>query len=179
AGGLPQRPCGRCGVSVYRKSPNVVYAVVQTDKTTITVQGQAQKPGGDADTGGVFRSEDRGKTWAKLNDLCPRPFYYGQIRVDPSDENRVYVLGISFHVSTDGGKTSATAGGRGGPHPDHHALWVDPKDSKHLVLGNDGGLYFSKDRGQTWEAVRNLVLGQFYGIAVDMRSPYRVYGGLQ
>jgi photosystem II stability/assembly factor-like uncharacterized protein len=179
AGGLPQRPCGRCGVSVSRKSPDVVYAVVQTDKTNVTVRGQDAKAGGDPDTGGVFRSEDRGKTWTKLNDLCPRPFYYGQIRVDPSDDNRVYVLGINFHLSNDGGKTFTTAGGRGGAHPDHHALWIDPKDSKHLVLGNDGGLYFSKDRAQTWEAVRNLPIGQFYGIAVDMRTPYRVYGGLQ
>ena len=64
-------------------------------------------------------------------------------------------------------------------HADHHALWIDPKDSKHLILGNDGGLYFSKDKGVEWEAIRNLPIGQFYGVAVDMRKPFHVYGGLQ
>ena len=74
------------------------------------------------DAGGVFRSDDKGKTWKKLNDIVPRPFYYGQIRVDPTDDQRVYVLGVGFYTSTDGGKTFATGGMRGA-HSDHHALW--------------------------------------------------------
>jgi photosystem II stability/assembly factor-like uncharacterized protein len=179
--GLPDRPFGRCGVSVYRKDPKVVYAVVQTDKTDgpMDNRGQAAKTNaGDIDKGGVFRSDDKGKTWKKLNDLCPRPFYYGQIRVDPNDDKRIYVLGIAFHVSDDGGKTFASAGVRG-VHGDHHALWIDPKDSNHLVLGNDGGLYLSKDKGKARDAIRGLCIAQFYGVAADMSKPFRVYGGLQ
>src|SRR5262249_32478471 len=83
AGGLPQRPLGRCGLAVYRKDPKVVYAVVRTDRTNLGVRGQEAKDDADPDTGGVFRSDDRGATWKKVNSLCPRPFYYGQIRVDP------------------------------------------------------------------------------------------------
>jgi photosystem II stability/assembly factor-like uncharacterized protein len=177
--GLPSRTYGRCGLAIYRKNPNIVYAVVQTDRTNISIRGQTGRSNGDVETGGIFRSEDRGKSWKKLNDLCPRPFYYGQIRIDPASDRRIYVLGISFHVSDDGGRTFPTTFGARGVHPDHHALWINPRDPNHLVLGNDGGLYFSKDRGRTWEAVRNLPIGQFYGVAVDMSQPYRVYGGLQ
>lgn len=177
--GLPDRPLGRCGFAVYRKDPNIVYAVIQTDRTSLAPGGQPAKENADIDTGGVFRSEDKGKTWKKLNNLCPRPFYYGQIRVDPADDQRVYILGIALHVSDDGGKSFPQQLTARGVHPDHHALWINPTDPKHLILGNDGGLYFSKDRGQTWEPVRNLPIGQFYGVAADMRQPYHVYGGLQ
>jgi photosystem II stability/assembly factor-like uncharacterized protein len=178
--GLPDRPYGRCGLSVYRKDPNVVYAVVQTDRTAGPTdnRGQVAKANTeDVEKGGVFRSDDKGKTWKKINDLVPRPFYYGQIRIDPNDDQRIYVLGVAFHVSTDGGKTFAT--GARGTHADHHALWINPKDSGHMILGNDGGVYFSRNQGRTWEAQRGMAIGQFYAVAVDMRKPYRVYGGLQ
>jgi photosystem II stability/assembly factor-like uncharacterized protein len=177
-GGLPERPIGRCGVCVYPKDPRVVYAVVQTDKTNISPLGQPPKTGIDASTGGVFRSEDRGKTWTKLNDLVPRPFYYGQVRVDPSSDRRVYVLGVSLYASADGGVTFAAQRPMG-VHPDQHALWVNPKNPDHLVLGNDGGLFVSTDRGKSYEPKRGLVIAQFYGVAADTRTPYRVYGGLQ
>jgi photosystem II stability/assembly factor-like uncharacterized protein len=187
--GLPEKVSyGRCGLAVSHKNPNVVFAVVQTSETAgaFGPVGQAPtpvrkdgKPGtpGKVEIGGVFRSEDKGKTWKKVNDLVPRPFYYGQIRVDPSDENTVYVLGVMLSQSSDGGKSFALIGRT--MHPDHHALWINPKDGKHLIVGNDGGLYSSKDRGQTFVAHRGLVLSQFYGVAVDNRTPYRVYGGLQ
>ncbi|HVL14582.1 MAG TPA: hypothetical protein VM529_18560, partial [Gemmata sp.] len=165
----------------------VVFAVVHTSETAgqFTNAGQpATKAGKDGkavpgrvETGGIFRSADGGETWQKVNDLVPRPFYYGQIRTDPTDEKFLYVLGVAFHASRDGGKTFSSA-----PlsiHPDHHALWVNPKDAGHLILGNDGGLYVSKDRGRTWEPKRGLVISQFYGVAADTRTPYRVYGGLQ
>ena len=176
--GLPDRPIGRCGIGIYRKDPNIVYAVIQTDKTALTTTGQAPKPGDDTAIGGVFRSDDKGKTWKKLNDLVPRPFYYGQVRVDPTDDQRLYVLGVSYYTSNDGGITFAPQG-RTGVHPDHHALWINPGNPDHLILGNDGGLYVSKDRGKTYDAIRTLVISQFYGVAVDSRTPYRVYGGLQ
>ncbi len=178
--GLPNGSYGRCGISVYRKNPKVVYAVIQTDKTTGLTDntGQVQKPNeGDIDKGGIFRSEDKGKTWKKLNDLVPRPFYYGQIRVDPSDDKRIYVLGVAFHVSNDGGTTFANP--QTGMHPDHHAMWINPSDSNHAIVGNDGGLYITKDRGKIWTAQRGLSIAQFYGVAVDTRTAYRVYGGLQ
>ncbi len=179
--GLPEGQIGRCGLDIYRRDPRVVYAVVQSEKTRAareTEFGQPQKPNNDAATGGVFRSDDRGETWVKLNDLCPRAFYFSQIRLDPSDERRVYVAGITLHGSRDGGKTFQNTAGTG-THADHHALWINPKDSDHLVLGNDGGLYFSFDRGLHWDHQNKMPIGQFYGVAVDMSKPYWVYGGLQ
>jgi photosystem II stability/assembly factor-like uncharacterized protein len=180
--GLPKGLYGRCGIDVCRKDPRILFAVIQTGKTSLareTEFGQAAHMGGFVETGGVFRSEDRGKTWTKLNDLCPRPFYFSQIRVDPNDDQRVYVLGIALHVSTDGGRTFEAENHAKSAHGDHHALWIDPRDSDHMVMGNDGGLYFSHDRGSTWEHLRNMPAAQFYGVAVDMRKPYRVYGGTQ
>ncbi|MBI3409260.1 MAG: hypothetical protein HY040_13010 [Planctomycetes bacterium] len=177
--GLPNRPFGRCGISIFRNDPRVVYAVVQTDKTVASVQAQGPNKKLELDAGGIFRSDDRGETWTHVNSLCPRPFYFGQIRVDPNFDQRVYVLGIPMLLSTDGGKRFGENNVAKGTHVDYHALWIDPKDSNHLVLGSDGGLYFSWDKSATWEHLNNLPVGQFYAIGVDMRNSYRVYGGLQ
>lgn len=179
AKGLPTNLYGRCGVSVYRKNPNIVYAVVQTDKTTATVSGQAPNQKLDLAAGGIFRSDDKGETWRQVNSLVPRPFYYGQIRVDPSDDLRIYVLGIQFHMSNDGGKSFTKENFARGTHVDYHALWINPTAPNHLVLGCDGGLNYSFDRGLTWEHLKNLPISQFYAIGVDSRTPYRIYGGLQ
>jgi photosystem II stability/assembly factor-like uncharacterized protein len=178
-GGLPGRLLGRCGFSIFRKNPNIIYAVVQTDRTSVTTKGQAANEKLDLEAGGVFRSDDKGRTWRHLNSLVPRPFYYGQIRVDPNDEQRLYVLGISFHVSVDGGRSFLDGNRAKGTHSDYHALWINPRDSHHLILGCDGGLNYSYDKGRTWEHLKNLPVAQFYAIGVDMRKPYRVYGGLQ
>jgi len=129
------------------------------------------------ETGGVFRSDDRGTTWKRINSLNPRPFYYSQVRVDPSDESRLWVLGIDLHHSVDGGKTFEVTGRR--VHSDHHAMWIDPRDGDHVVLGGDGGLYVTWDDSTTWEHLDRIPLAQFYAIAVDRSTPYRVYGGLQ
>src|SRR5262249_39745336 len=106
------------------------------------------------------------------------PFYFGQLRIDPNDAQRIYVLGVTLHISQDGGKTFRNRGAPG-VHADHHALWIDPRDSDHLVLGGDGGINFSYDRGAHWQHLRNLPIGQFYAVGVDLRKPYHVYGGLQ
>src|SRR5262249_1202854 len=135
AGGLPEKVgYGRCGLSVYKKDPNVVFAIVHTSDTANQQINTGQPPSkvdkdgnialGKAETGGVFRSDDKGKTWKKVNDIVPRPFYYGQIRIDPSDDLRVYVLGVSLQMSADGGKTFPAFGRT--IHPDHHAMWVNP-----------------------------------------------------
>jgi photosystem II stability/assembly factor-like uncharacterized protein len=194
--GLPARPLGRCGVCFSRSHPNIVYAVVQTDLTSATTLGQppnlktlrilkeASKKSKieerplTPDDGGIFRSEDGGRTWQQVNSLVPRPFYYGQVRVDPQNPQRVYVLGVDLYVSEDGGRTFREKAAPG-THADHHALWIDPRDPQHLILGGDGGLFFSYDRGQHWEHLLNLPLAQFYALAVDQRRPYRIYGGLQ
>jgi photosystem II stability/assembly factor-like uncharacterized protein len=129
------------------------------------------------ESGGVFRSEDRGTTWTRINSLNPRPFYYSQIRVNPLDERELWVLGISLHHSDDGGAEFGTRGR--GVHPDHHAMWIDPRDPEHVILGNDGGLYVTWDDGATWDHLDVLPICQFYNVAVDTRTPYHVYGGLQ
>lgn len=181
--GLPQRQFGRIGLAIYRKDPRVLYAVVQSDQTDLSrLFGQGAtprgKPVGPVNTGGIFRSGDRGETWVKVNDLVPRPFYFGKIRIDPTNDRRVWVLGIPLFFSRDGGRSF---GYGAGPtvHVDHHALWVNPADSNHLVLGNDGGLYYSRSQGVKWMMAANLPIAQFYSVAVDRRTPYRVYGGLQ
>ena len=137
-----------------------------------------QGPGGN-DTGGVFKSTDKGETWIRVNSYNPRPFYFSTIRVDPNDDNTVYVLGVDLHRSTDGGKTFSAEGINEGLHSDQHDMWIDPKNSKHLLMGCDGGFYVSYDRGANWEHLNRMALGQFYHICVDNRRPYRVYGGLQ
>lgn len=177
--GLPDRPLGRCGLDVSRSDPKQLYAVIPTDRTNIRlVAGQPAKAGNVTETGGIFRSRDKGDTWEKVNDLCPRPFYFGQVRIDPRDPERVYVLGIPLYATQDGGKTFRQDAGRG-VHVDHHDMWIDPADPAHLVLGNDGGLYYSINRTNSWTHVANMPIGQFYGIGLDNRTPYRIYGGLQ
>lgn len=131
--------------------------------------------------GEIYRSDDSGETWKKVN-RSPAggspAYYYGQIRVDPQDEKRLYVLSVPVLVSSDGGKTFNS---RGAPsvHVDHHAFWINPNNSNHLMLGNDGGFHISYDRAKSWDYVFNLPLAQFYAIGVDMQQPYHVYGGLQ
>jgi photosystem II stability/assembly factor-like uncharacterized protein len=128
--------------------------------------------------GGIYKSTDGGDSWTRINSLNPRPMYFSQIRVDPSDENYVYVLGISMARSTDGGKTFRVSGGRG-VHADQHALWIDPHDGRHMVLGCDGGFYVTYDRMANWDHLNHQAIGQFYHVAVDSRPRYNVYGGLQ
>jgi photosystem II stability/assembly factor-like uncharacterized protein len=179
AQGLPTRPMGRIGLAVWRKDPRLLYAVIQTDRTDIRrIPGQPPGNSGFVETGGIFRSIDKGETWAKVNDLCPRPFYFSKIRIDPTDQQRLYVLGIPLFLSRDGGR-SFTSNGARGVHVDHHDLWINPADPRHLILAGDGGLSYSRDRGARWTGVKNLPIGQFYGIAVDQRTPYRIYGGMQ
>ena len=129
-------------------------------------------------TGGVFKSTDGGESWTRINSLNPRPFYYSQIFVDPSDERYIYVLGIRAYRSRNGGRTFTNDAGRS-LHPDHHVMWINPRNGKHIILGCDGGLNITYDRTRRWEFLNNLPIGQFYDVGVDTRKPYRVYGGMQ
>ncbi len=128
--------------------------------------------------GGVFKSTDGGESWTRVNSLNPRPMYFSQVRVDPSDDKYVYVLGIAIHRSDDGGKSFRGDGGRN-VHSDGHALWIDPRDGRHMIVGVDGGVYVSYDRTNQWDLLNQVAIGQFYHVAVDSKMPYRVYGGLQ
>ncbi len=130
-------------------------------------------------TGGIYKSLDGGDSWTRVNSLNERPFYFSVVRCDPTNENIVYSLGIVLWRSTDGGATFSADGINTGVHADLHDMWINPKDSRHLVIGTDGGLYVSYDRAAHWEFLDHLALGQFYHVAVDTRRPYRIYGGLQ
>jgi photosystem II stability/assembly factor-like uncharacterized protein len=132
----------------------------------------------------IYKSTDKGETWQKVNEKYIDNFYntygyyFGQIRIDPKNENKVYILGVPLMVSEDGGENFKSIGGMG-VHHDHHALWVDPENPNHLINGNDGGLNFSYDEGKTWQKINNMPLGQFYTVTYDMEEPYNIYGGLQ
>ena len=128
--------------------------------------------------GGVYRSEDGGQSWVRVNSLNPRPMYFSQIRVDPSDASKVYVLGVSQYRSEDGGQSFAPTLSRG-VHADGHALWINPRDGRHMLIGSDGGTYVSYDRGANWDHLNHVAIAQFYHVAVSPRRPYYVYGGLQ
>jgi photosystem II stability/assembly factor-like uncharacterized protein len=160
AHGLPTGDTGRIGLDIYRRDPRIVYAIVENKN------------------GGVFRSEDRGETWTKMSDVNPRPSYYSQIRIDPNNDQRIWVMGAPMYYSEDGGRTFRTNWVTR-IHGDFHAMWINPANSDHIVLGSDGGIHISYDRGRTWDFINTLPLGQFYEICYDMRRPYFVYGGLQ
>ncbi|MDE2982341.1 MAG: hypothetical protein OXU74_14210 [Gemmatimonadota bacterium] len=174
--GLPEGDKGRIGLDIYRRDGNVVFALVEADARA-PGQGFGGGAGSDAKNG-VYRSNDRGETWEHLSTTNNRPMYYSQIRVDPNDPERIYLGGSSLFRSSDGGR-NFTPDAAAEVHLDHHALWIDPADSDHLILAGDGGVSISWDRADNWYQLRNLPIGQFYEIGVDMRDPYHVCGGLQ
>src|SRR5262249_7478560 len=157
---------------IYRKDSKIVYAVVQSDAGGLSGIYEVGSKGG-----GVFRSEDKGETWTRMNPLNQRPFYFSQIRVDPTNEQHVYVLGFALHVSEAGGK-AFREDRFGKVHPDCHALSIDPRGPKRLLLGTDGGAYQSFSAGEAWEHLNRMAAGEFYRIAADLSTPYRVAGGL-
>jgi len=164
--GLPGgKLLGRIGIAGSQSNPEVVYAIIES-----------QEPGV------LWRSDDRGKTWKMVcaeQRINNRPFYYSDIRVDPTDENTVYALAGELWVSHDGGRNFSRLGDYWGRFGDNHALWIDPKNPFRLLLGNDGGFFISNDRGQTWRFVNNMPFAQAYHVGVDMAEPYHVMGGFQ
>ncbi len=172
-GGLPPQT-GRIGLDIFPKDPRILYAIVESDYGGTGVNTFDNR----SRSGGVFRTDDGGDTWERMNDFNPRPFYFSKIRVDPGDDQRVYLLGWTLYVSDDGGE-HFRAGGARKPHVDMHALRIDPDDTDDLFMGTDGGLYLSHDRGKTWDFLNHVAVGQFYNVSVDMSDPYRIGGGLQ
>ncbi len=163
--GLPPKPFGRIAMNLAPSNPKKMIAIVE-NKTT-----------------GLYISEDGGESWksqsATMN-VCARPFYFSTIEIDPKDEKRVYRPAFEFAYSDDGGYSFSNASSDGGwVHSDMHALWINPFNTDLMYLGTDGGVYMSIDRGVTWIFQHSLPVGQFYHVAVDNKTPYNVYGGLQ
>jgi photosystem II stability/assembly factor-like uncharacterized protein len=162
AKGLPAKPWGRVAVSVAPSKPNVVYALIESNRSAL------------------FRSDDGGKTWQehdRSNWMVWRPFYFGNLIVDPKNENKLYKPDLVLIMSEDGGKSFSVISQ--GAHGDFHDLWIDPDNTDHLIAGDDGGIWYSYDGGNTWWKGYNLPISQFYHVSVDQADPYHVYGGLQ
>lgn len=164
--GIPAGDKGRIGIAIARSNPNVLIATVEHPTA-----------------GGTYRSEDAGATWRLASRTNPRPMYYSKPYIDPTTDKRVWLLGVQPSKSEDGGTTFETMPNSPtydlGLKDDHHVLWIDPRDTRHLLLGGDGGLHESWDLGITYSRINNFAIAQFYRIAVDNRDPYWVYGGLQ
>jgi len=207
--GLPAaNVSGRVGLAIAASNPKVVYAYY--DNYTCDTQAVAggRNPGGSAATcpiigTEVYRSNDKGATWTLVSGSTPEQrglvqsvgasyaWVFGNIRVDPTDENTIYILGLFVSVSHDGGKTftrfvapqpatpaAGPGGGRGGPGGDNHAMWIDPKDPNFMLSGNDSGFRVTTDGGANWKRAQ-LPTSTFFDIAYDMDKPFRVYGSIQ
>jgi photosystem II stability/assembly factor-like uncharacterized protein len=162
--GLPEVDMGKIGMAMSPANPDVIYAIIEAQR----------------DEGGVFKTTDRGATWEKVSDYTSRsPQYYNELVADPVDVDVVYSMDTWLHRTVDGG-TTWTKVGEKHKHVDNHAMWINPADTDHLVVGCDGGVYFSYDRGATWSFAANLPITQFYRVSVDTSKPfYYVYGGTQ
>ncbi len=162
--GLPEEK-GKMAIAVSRSNPDRVYALIESDS--------------QQEQGGLFVSSDGGKTWkerSKDHRLIQRAWYYTEVFVDPNDEQTVYVLSASALRSIDGGKSWETLSGT---HGDYHDLWINPNDSRNMVIANDGGAAISFNYGKSWSRQDNMPTGQFYRVNVDNQFPYRIYGGQQ
>jgi photosystem II stability/assembly factor-like uncharacterized protein len=160
--GLPAKPWGRVAVAVAPSKPEVVYALVESNRSAL------------------FRSDDGGKTWQerdRSNWMVWRPFYFGNLIVDPKNENKIYKPDLVLIMSEDGGKSFSTISQSA--HGDFHDVWIDPDNTDHLIAGDDGGIWYSYDGGNTWWKGYNLPISQFYHVSVDQADPYHVYGGMQ
>ncbi len=160
--GLPEKPYGRIIVQVAPSRPNVVYSMIESAHSAL------------------FRSDDAGQNWTKLDAsqlMVWRPFYFGNMIVDPKDENKIFKVDLALLLSVNGGKSFS--GVSGSAHGDFHDVWIDPANSNSILAGDDGGLWRSLDGGTRWEHMVNLPVSQFYHVSVDNKDPYRVYGGLQ
>ena len=165
-GGFPTTEKGRIGIAISMSNPDILYALVEA---------RAEEDGSGGS--GLYRSNDAGITWENMNSQNVRPFYYSQVRVDPADPERVYWSSTPVNVSIDGGRSVGQT--TLGLHVDHHAMWIDPNDPDRIVVGNDGGVGITYDKGGNWQFLNTFTLGQFYHVSYSMEQPYTVCGGLQ
>ena len=187
-GGLPEGMLGRIGIDVYKKNPNILYVTIENaNKPGMSDEERYQELLNDKSSQGmiggeVYRSEDAGETWKKVSpdgqSIGGAPaYYYGQIIIDPNNDQVVHVLSAASWGTYDGGKNwKRRPLGFGG---DDHALWIDPRDSHHMWLGYDHGMGITYDGGKNWYHPDNIPLAQFYAVGVDMSYPYNIAGGLQ
>lgn len=167
--GFPETMKGRITLAIARSNPDVVYAMVEAD----SVKG-AKTP---LLLSGLYRSSDAGKSWKWMSTENRRPFYFSEIAVDPKNPDRVYRLAVAFHASDDGGHSWRAS--MLGIHEDYHAMWINPDDPEHFLVGGDAGLFQTFDQGGTYDALNKMVMSQFYGVSYDYQVPYRVCGGMQ
>jgi photosystem II stability/assembly factor-like uncharacterized protein len=162
--GLPEVDMGKIGLTVSPADPDVIYAIIEAQR----------------DKGGTFRSTDRGESWSKRSDyVSGSPQYYNELVADPKDPDRVYSMDTFLNVSLDGGKTFKRVGEKK-KHVDNHAMWIDPDNTDHFLIGCDGGIYDTYDGGTSYRFFENLPITQFYRVSVDNSKPfYYVYGGTQ
>ncbi|HEU4509129.1 MAG TPA: hypothetical protein VFR78_12860 [Pyrinomonadaceae bacterium] len=161
--GLPTVELGRVGLAISPVDSNVIYATVEAADRR----------------GGIFRSGDRGGSWERRNEFDSTAMYYSRIVADPKDVDRIYVMNVFAMVSDDGGRTLRRLGERN-KHVDNHDIWINPQNTDHYLIGSDGGIYESFDRGATWDFKQNLPVTQFYDVTTDNAKPfYNIYGGTQ
>ncbi|MBS0000974.1 MAG: glycosyl hydrolase [Cyclobacteriaceae bacterium] len=161
--GLPEVNLGRIGLDISPVNPDHLFAIVEAADNK----------------GGFFRSVNRGQSWEKMSDYSTSGNYYQEIFCDPVDLETVYAMDTWFHFTTDGGKTFKMVG-ENQKHVDNHALWINPENTSHMIVGSDGGLYITYDHALTWDYIANLPVTQFYKVSADNDFPfYNVYGGTQ
>ena len=164
--GIPAGDKGRIAITIAPSNPNVLVALIEHATAT-----------------GTYRSEDAGATWRQVSRNNPRPMYFSKPFIDPTNDRRVWELGVTVYKSEDGGATFTNMPNSPtydvGLKTDHHTMWIDPANSRHVIIGGDGGLNESWDLGLTYTRLNNIPNGQFYNIAADDRDPYWIYGGLQ
>lgn len=192
--GFPGGSLGRISVDVFRGSANIVYAAVEGPVGGGRGGAPADESGGDAPAAapagvgrgaiqpsgptGVYRSNDGGATWTKTSATNPRPMYFSQMRIDPTTPDRIYMGGVGLHMSVDGGKNFEQDAALVA-HDDVHAIWIDPKNPDHLLIGDDGGVSVSYDMSHTWTFIPNIPVGLFYHVSYDMEYPFNICGGMQ
>ena len=198
SGGLPSGSLGRVGLAIFRPNANVVYAAVEVGggrgggRATADVPddaagggrgagGRGGRGGGAAPAGGVtglYRTDDGGANWHFVSENNPRPNYFSQVRIDPNDPDRIYMGGVGMSLTVDGGKTWELDAALV-VHDDIHAIWINPNNSNNMIVGGDGGVSISRDRGHRWSFIETIPAGLFYHVQYDLQYPFSVCGGMQ